>query len=279
VGFLFWQFVNCPSVIPRKLFRDLATKTIEALFFAPVSTCASTCASSHLYPKLTRQFSSVPPRYEQKKKRPNHNKSHNLWNSFALHHHSMSSPSTPPPGLTSNQKRLIKRKQPYIILKSFLEVSETYQAKREVLYSKVNDVYQHRVRNDGELTFAMQQYLLYGNRGVELDRKKIWQRAKEYKKKIVNLYLPCIPKEKPSGTQTDDQLLEIGHMEIWLRDERQKALKKKTTPSASRDECPTMFEPLAWWAFLQLHAHPKLQKPESTSAAAAAGNEDPEKNP
>jgi hypothetical protein len=102
------------------------------------------------------------------------------------------------------------------------------------------------VCNDSEVAVPMQQYLLYGNRGAELDGKKIWERVKEYKKKIVNIYVPCVPKQKPSGTQTDDQLLEISRTEFWLCEGCQKALKKNSTPPGSHDECPTGFEPLAW---------------------------------
>jgi hypothetical protein len=67
------------------------------------------------------------------------------------------------------------------MLKAFLEISETGQARIEVLHCRVKGAYQRWVRSDYDLMPAMQENLLYGNAGIELDGKKIWERVKDYK--------------------------------------------------------------------------------------------------
>jgi hypothetical protein len=69
--------------------------------------------------------------------------------------------------ITVAQRRITKRKQSYLMLKADL------QGRLKVLHSRVKGAYQRWVRSDYDLTPTMQENLLYGNAGIELDGKKI----------------------------------------------------------------------------------------------------------
>lgn len=173
------------------------------------------------------------------------------------------------PVLTDEERDTLKTKKAFHILKAFLEVTEHKTKHLADLYDDVYEAYVRRLDADPSVTDNVRPHFLLSKKSA-LTGKNIWDRSKQYKANFLNIYNPNMPKVSPSGSNHDD-LFEICRRNSWVE------IQKKAKKTVCVDDCPSTWAPVDWWAFQQLHDHPKFKAIDLSDEAATAEIEPAEK--
>lgn len=152
---------------------------------------------------------------------------------------------------TKSTAQSLKEKRAFHIIKAFLEVTEGCVKRTQDLHAEMLRAYIARIDFDPDISDAVRPLFLDSK--SEFSGKSLWNRAREYKRNIINIYKPNLPKIAPSGSNEDD-LFEICRKKSWCQIKN----KSNTTTVVGPGDCPLHWKPIEFWAFRQLHNHPKF---------------------
>jgi hypothetical protein len=124
--------------------------------------------------------------------------------------------------LTPEQKKIIRRRRALHLLKAFSEVTEKKQAKTLDLYNQAENAFKEHTVADSDLNNVMKEKALVGNKSAPIDGEAVWNRAKEYKRTIINLYQVLFKEAPPSGTTSLKDRLAVCRKNDGLRNKRRK---------------------------------------------------------
>jgi hypothetical protein len=83
------------------------------------------------------------------------------------------------------------------------------------------------------LSSVCKTHILLGNENKAFNGERLWDKAKEIKSRFVNDYLPYYPKKTPSGTTSDDELLEMCLKNFLIAKQKNRLVKAGKDPESA----------------------------------------------